>query len=751
MKRFTGNIAVILFFTIFLSGDKILCTNTKADEKTESHFNFPSEETIKKLPPDGGAKYNRLIFEKSPYLLQHSTNPVDWYPWGEKAFEKAIKEDKPFFLSIGYSTCHWCHVMEEESFSDTEIAEILNKHFIAIKVDREERPDIDKIFMNITQAVTGGGGWPMTIIMTPDRKPFFAGTYFPKTEQFGKPGLLQILPAIAETWKNERKKVSDIAKEWNTAISGLTFESPGPFPGKEIVSEAYYKLSSSFDSKQGGFLFQPVKFPLPSNITFLLRYWYGTKNKDALEMVEKTLTKMRLGGIYDHIGFGFHRYSTDNNWLVPHFEKMLYDQALISLAYIEAYQATGNEFYSETAREIFEYVIRDMSSPEGAFYSAEDADIDGEEGKFYLWSKKEIIDVLGKSEGEFFSDIFNIEEDGNYREQITGEKTGKNIPHLISELPSIDRTKGMNLSYLQKRIESNRKKLFEIRKKRIRPFKDDKILTDWNGLMIASLAKASVVLNEKNYAGKAKKAADFVLANLRENNGRLLKRYRNGEAGLTSHLDDYAFLTFGLIELYEATFETRYLKEAISLNNIMLDDFWDKEKGGFFFSPLDNEKLLIKTKEIYDGVTPSGNSAAVMNLLRLSKMTGNKEYKKIAEETIKAFAGEIESAPYVYTYLMSAIDYAVNPGFEIVIAGDLQRDDAKEMLSAVRKKYLPNAVIIFRPDTSKQPEISNLATYAKDMRALNGKATAYVCRNFACNLPTTDLNKMLEMTQTETK
>ncbi|RMF92983.1 MAG: thioredoxin domain-containing protein [Candidatus Schekmanbacteria bacterium] len=745
MKKLIIKFALPLILITFLSGDLFLCTDTKADDKGRLQFNLPSEELIKNLPPDGGSKYNRLIFEKSPYLLQHATNPVDWYPWGDEAFEKARKEDKPIFLSIGYSTCHWCHVMEEESFSSKEVAKILNKYFVAIKVDREERPDIDKVYMNILQAATGSGGWPMTIIMTPDKKPFFAGTYFSKTAQFGKPGLLQILPSIAETWKNERKKILDIAKEWDTAISTLTFESPGPFPDNEIIIKTFNNLSSSFDSKSGGFLFQPVKFPLPNNILFLIRYWNQTKDAQALEMVEKTLTNMRLGGIYDHIGFGFHRYSTDHDWLVPHFEKMLYDQALISLAYVEAYQATGNNLYVKTVKEIYEYVFRELTSPKGAFYSAEDADSEGEEGKFYLWSKKEIIDVLGKREGEFFSEIFNIEEDGNFYDRITGEKTGKNIIYLRDELSSIAKKKGVNPISLHQRIERDRKKLFSAREKRIKPFKDDKILTDWNGLMIASLAKASVVLNEKTYAEKAEKAADFILANLRKDNGRLLKRYRDGESGLAAHLEDYAYLTWGLIELYESTFETRYLKEALNLSDIMIDDFFDKEKGGFFFSSNEGEKLLMKIKEIYDGVTPSGNSVAVMNLLRLSRITGNKKYGKIAEKTIKAFAGEIESAPHTYTYLMSAIDYIINPGFEIVIAGNMQASDTKKMLSAIWKKYLPNTVIIFRPDNSKHAEIIKLASYVANMKSLKGKATAYVCRNFACNLPTTDIKNMLEL------
>ncbi len=745
MKKLIGNIPVILLITVFLSGDFYYCANVKAYENRGNSFILPAQEEIAKLPPDGGDRYNRLIFEKSPYLLQHATNPVNWYPWGEEAFSKAVKEDKPIFLSIGYSTCHWCHVMEEESFSDPEVAALLNKYFIAIKVDREERPNIDKVFMNITQAVTGGGGWPMTIIMTPQMKTFFAGTYFPKTAQFGKAGLLQILAGVADIWNNDKKRITGLADEWDNTISGFTFDSPGEFPGKEILDETYFKLSSNFDSKKGGFTFQPVKFPLPNNLIFLIRYSESRKNGNALEMAEKTLFEMRLGGIYDHIGFGFHRYSTDYDWLVPHYEKMLYDQALIAMAYTEAYEATGKKIYARIAGEIFDYVSRNMTSPEGAFYSAEDADSEGEEGKFYLWTKDEIIKILGKRDGEFFSRIFNIKEKGNYRDEIRGKETGKNIIFLNKPLSvSAGELKADEGKFFE-RIEKMRRKLFNAREKRIKPFRDDKILTDWNGLMIASLAKASVAFDEKRYAESAGRSVQFILSRLRRNDGRLLKRYWEDNGAMTAHLEDYAFFVRGLIELYEATFEVKYLKEAINLSDIMLADFWDKKNGGFFFSPRNGEKLPFRTKEIYDGVTPSGNSVAVMNLLKLSRITGNQKYEEKAKETIRAFAKIIKSAPYTHAYLMSAIDYAINPGFEIIITGNIESDDTKKMLSAVRKKYIPKKVILLRPQNAQSKNISKIAPFSSNMKAISGKATAYVCKNFACSLPTTNIEKMLEL------
>ncbi|MFX0141691.1 MAG: thioredoxin domain-containing protein, partial [Candidatus Hodarchaeota archaeon] len=445
------------------------------------------------------AEFNKLKTEKSPYLLQHAKNPVDWYPWGEEAFEKAKEEDKPIFLSIGYSTCHWCHVMAHESFEDDQVAELMNEVFVSIKVDREERPDIDKIYMTICQMITGSGGWPLTIIMTPEKKPFFAGTYFPKQTRFGRIGLIDLIKRIQDLWNNQKSELVNSADQITFSLQNIDQESPGEKFSESTIKRAYKQLSMQFDNVNGGFGNRP-KFPTPHNLIFLLRYWKRTGDKKALEMVEKSLQAMRKGGIYDHIGFGFHRYSTDSIWLVPHFEKMLYDQALIAIAYIETYQATKNQLYRNTAKEIFSYVLRDMISVEGGFYSAEDADSEGEEGKFYVWSKDEIEKILEKEELGLATKIFNIEESGNYLEETSGKKTGNNILHL----------KNFPEKKIQVEIEKIRSKLYISRKKRIYPHKDDKVLTDWNGLMIAALAKGAIALQEEKYLQAAKKATNFI-------------------------------------------------------------------------------------------------------------------------------------------------------------------------------------------------------------------------------------------------
>ncbi|MHA2182914.1 MAG: thioredoxin domain-containing protein, partial [Promethearchaeota archaeon] len=534
--------------------------------------------------------------EKSPYLQQHANNPVNWHPWGNDAFDKAQKEDKPIFLSIGYSTCHWCHVMAHESFEDDEVAELMNDVFISIKVDREERPDIDKIYMTVCQMMTGSGGWPLTIIMTPDKKPFFSGTYFPKTTRFGRIGLIDLINRIKNLWDNQRSELIDSANQVTFNLRNIDQESPGEKFNEFSLKRTYEMLSKQYDKLNGGFGIRP-KFPTPHNLIFLLRYWKRTGEEKALEMVENTLQAMRNGGIYDHIGFGFHRYSTDSSWLVPHFEKMLYDQALIAIAYIEAYQATKNSEYKKTAQDIFTYVIRDMLSPDGGFFSAEDADSEGEEGKFYVWSKNELEDILEKEEYSLISSVFNIEESGNYLEEAVGKKTGNNILHL----------KDSPEKNIPDKLEGIRKKIFNVREKRVHPHKDDKILTDWNGLMITALAKGAVAFQNENYLNIAKKAVDFILLNLYNSNKDLLHRYKDGVSEINGYLTDYSFLIWGLIELYEATFDIFYLKTAIELHQNQIEKFWDNSIGGFYFTATDSEELLTRQKEIYDGAIPSGN------------------------------------------------------------------------------------------------------------------------------------------------
>lgn len=718
------------------------CSNDESVSQ-ENHNHFPTKEKISKLPEDGGEEFNRLVFEQSPYLLQHASNPVDWYAWGEEAFKKAAEEDKPIFLSIGYSTCHWCHVMAHESFEDSTVAALMNAAFVNVKVDREERPDIDQIYMSVCQAMTGSGGWPMTIIMTPDKKPFFAGTYFPKESRAQRIGMLDLVPRMEQAWKSERSKIVNTTEQVLDFLRDSSSIPTGDELDASLLEKTYSQLASRFDPTEGGFGSAP-KFPSPHNLTFLLRYWYRTGEAKALEMVETTLQKMRLGGIFDHVGFGFHRYSTDPVWLLPHFEKMLYDQALLVIAYIETYQATGKQEYADTANEILTYILRDMTSPEGGFYSAEDADSEGEEGLFYLWKPEEIISILGKKEGEFFTKLLNLEEGGNFHDQSTQQKTGDSIAHLKKSLTVLAGELETSAGTLELRWEKARTKLFEEREKRIHPFKDDKILTDWNGLMIAAFAKAAQVLNNDDYSAAAKKATDFVFSKLRKKNGNLLKRYRQGEAALPAHSDDYAFMTWGLLELYEATFETRYLESAIELNNILLNNFWDKENGGLYFTSEDlNDELIVRPKEVYDGAIPSGNSVAALNLMRLSRLTGDETLAAKAIAIGKAFSQQVQRAPMGHTQLMSALDFWSNQSFEVVIVGEPGREDAQAMLQKLNTPFIPNKVVLFRPDGEAEHAITKIAPFTKYQNSLNGKATAFVCKNFTCNAPTTDVEKMM--------
>jgi uncharacterized protein YyaL (SSP411 family) len=689
-------------------------------------------------------KPNRLIHEKSPYLLQHAYNPVDWYAWGDEAFEKAKREDKPIFLSIGYSTCHWCHVMEHESFEDPEIAELMNEAWVSIKVDREERPDLDHIYMTICQMMTGGGGWPLNVILTPDRKPFFAGTYFPREARFGRVGMAELAPRIQELWKTRRGEVLESAGKVISALRQIPDDSPGDSPGKDVLDTACRQLTQRFDSEKGGFG-QAPKFPTAHNMLFLLRYWKRTGDLDALKMVEKTLDFMRRGGIYDHIGFGFHRYSTDAEWLVPHFEKMLYDQALVAMTYTEAFQSTGKEEYAHTAREIFTYVLRDMTAANGGFYSAEDADSEGVEGKFYVWRLEELSSVLGDEEARFVARIFNFQASGNFREEATGRLTAANIPHTSKSNADLASGFGMSQEAFEERVEAARRKLFKVREMRVHPHKDDKILTDWNGLMIAALSKGAQVFDREDYAEAAKKAAEFVLSTLRDSSGRLLHRFRDGEAGLEAHVDDYAFFIWGLLELYETTFDVRWLQEALELNKDFVDRFWDPTVGGFYFTADDAETLLVRKKEAYDGATPSGNSVAALNLLRLGRITGAPDLERKADLITRAFSGNIRQIPSAYTQMLCALEFAVGPSYEVTIAGFSGAEDTGEMLRSLRRPFLPNKVVLFRPQQEESPGISGIAEFTKDQSTLDSHATAYVCLNYNCQMPTTAPDKMLEL------
>ncbi|MHA1149729.1 MAG: thioredoxin domain-containing protein [Promethearchaeota archaeon] len=686
---------------------------------------------------------NKLAHEKSPYLLQHKNNPVDWYPWGDSAFQKAREENKPIFLSIGYSTCHWCHVMAHESFEDEEVAKLMNEVFISIKVDREERPDIDNIYMNVAQMTTGRGGWPLTIFMSPDKKPFFAATYIPKENRFGMMGLKDLIRRIKLLWNTEKEKLLESADQITFALQNITNDAPGNKFTLRELKNTYEQLKIQFDKLHGGFSEAP-KFPTPHNLVFLLRFWKRTKNQDALEMVKKTLQEMRKGGIYDQIGFGFHRYSTDSKWLVPHFEKMLYDQALIANAYIEAYQATKNIEYSRTVQEVFTYVLRCMTDSEGGFYSAEDADSEGEEGKFYIWTAEEIKNVLSKENAEIAIKIFNIQDTGNFQEESTKKMTSTNILYQKKSIAQYSEEMRISEQELKIKIEDIRRFLYKIREKRNHPHKDDKILTDWNGLMIAALAKGGRILCESLYINAAKKAVDFILSKLRKKDGRLLHRYRANEAAIDAYLTDYAFFIWGLIELYEATFEIFYLKTAIELNEKLIEHYWDDYIGGFYLTADDGEELIARQKALYDGAIPSGNSIAFLNLLRLSYFTGDHKLEEKSDILERVFAEKISSSSLAYTQFMIAVDFALGPSYTVVISGDPDSEDTKEMLDTMRSEFLPNKILIYRPTKSYPPEIDEIANYIKWFDKIENKATAYVCVNKTCKPPTTNPKKMLQ-------
>jgi len=681
---------------------------------------------------------NRLSKEKSPYLLQHADNPVDWYPWCDEAFEKAKSEDKPVFLSIGYSTCHWCHVMAHESFEDEEVAKLMNDAFVSIKVDREERPDIDGIYMTVCQMLTGSGGWPLTIIMTPHKEPFFAGTYFPKDQRFGRPGMMEMIPQIKEAWNSRREEIIKSADKILSAVAQNSNLPAGDFLNDEILEKAFTDFQKRFDEENGGFGNAP-KFPTPHNFFFLLRYWKKSGDNSALEMVKKTLIEMRKGGIYDHVGFGFHRYSTDSHWLVPHFEKMLYDQALLATTYIETYQATKEEIFKSTAEEILKYVMRDMTSPEGGFYSAEDADSEGEEGKFYLWDEEELRNVLGE-DSDLIIKIFNCEKDGNWVDPTIGGAPGTNILHLGKLYEELAKENELKTDELKNKTDRARNKLFEARKKRAHPYKDDKILTDWNGLMISALAKAAQAFGEKKYVEIAEKTAKFIFQKLRTENGKLLHRFRQGEAGIPANIDDYSFLIAGLLDIYEASIKITFLKSAIELNQTLLNSFWDNTNGGFYFTADDSEKLISRQKEIYDGAIPSGNSVALLNLLRLGRLTGDTIYEEKANQLVRAFSNAVKNSPIAFSQFLASLDFAFGPSKEIVIIGKKDNSESEKVLNFIREKFIPNKVILFKEEEGQA--LADIAKFTIDQKPLNGKTTVYVCENFNCKMPVTELKEL---------
>jgi len=673
---------------------------------------------------------NRLARATSPYLLQHAHNPVDWYEWGPEAFEKAKADDKPIFLSIGYAACHWCHVMEHESFEDEEAAKVLNDGFVSIKVDREERPDIDELYMAYTQALTGGGGWPMSVLLTSDGTPFYAGTYFPKEQ------LIQVLRQVSEKWKSDRDKITGGAAQAR-AFFDQWAGSPKPAEGVislESVDRTAVTLSQHFDRSLGGMSGGGGnKFPPSMAMDLLLRVYRRTANAALREVVDTTLDHMARGGIYDHVGGGICRYSTDPQWLVPHFEKMLYDQAMVSSIYLDGYLVSKNRQYADVARDIFDYVLEDLRSPQGAFYSSRDADSDGKEGKFYIWTVNEIESVLGNEEGELCCKFFDVTESGNWFERLGHAPAGpKNILHISKPPAVFAKMHNLAVEELAAKIRNWREKLAVARAKRTPPALDDKVLTDWNGLMIAALAKGARVLDEPKYAQAAATAADFILANLQKD-GRLLRTYRNGEARLTATLGDYAFLIEGLLNLYEATFERKWLDEAKRLADVSIRYYYDDHDGGFFFTASDGEKLLARSKQSQDGAIPSGNSVHAMNLLRLAVLFDRKDLREKNESILRAFAQQASESPGAYERLDCAADFYHDRVKEIAVIGDPASPDTKALIREIYNRYLPNKVVVFAPDKVTDTSIPLLTGKGP----IKGRPTAYVCENFKCRLPVT--------------
>jgi hypothetical protein len=679
---------------------------------------------------------NALIHEKSPYLLQHAHNPVDWLPWGEVALARAASEDKPIFLSIGYSTCHWCHVMERECFEDEDVAALLNEAFVCVKVDREERPDLDSVYMLACQAMTGSGGWPLNILLTPRGWPFYAATYIPKESRFGRMGLMEFVPKVRQIWTTKRQEVENTASQVAENLAGAAgnvARAAGASPGTAELDEAYRQLSGHFDTAQGGFGEAP-KFPSPHNMLFLLRYFKRTGQQPALAMVERTLSSMRLGGIFDQVGLGFHRYSTDAFWRLPHFEKMLYDQAMLILAYTETAQITGNPVFSQAAKEVATYVLRDLILPEGGFACGEDADSEGVEGKFYVWSTSEIKEILSQEDAALFLAAFNFQDEGNFEDEATGQKTGENIPYLSPDLARIASGLGIAPDDLDERLNTVLHAVFRARQKRVRPHRDDKALTDWNGLAVAALARAGFILNEPHLISAARRAAEFLLSRLADGpdgSAGLLHRYRDGEAGIPGFFDDYAYLSLGLIELYQADFDPAWLAAAVRLTDASILRFRDSEGGGFFLTPHDGEKLFMRPKDAQDGAIPSGNSVAMGNLLRLSGLTGREDYRVLAEETGRAFGALIKAMPGGFTHMLCAVEAMQTPGYEVTIATHAPSEQTRAMLEALRRTYAPGMVVHLRTDASKDA-LAALAPYTAGQLPLEDTVTAYVCSGGAC-------------------
>ena len=697
---------------------------------------------------DGRSFTNRLINEKSPYLIQHAHNPVDWHPWGEEAFAKARKENKPIFLSVGYSTCHWCHVMEHESFEHPQIAKILNDNFVCIKVDREERPDVDRVYMTFVQATTGGGGWPMSVWLTPDLKPFFGGTYYPS------PQFTTLLEKIAASWQADRDKITASSDSITRQLRQFT-ETTRPASvelEKTLLDKTYDQIKSSFEPRYGGFGGAP-KFPRPVALNFMLRYHARTGTKDALDMSRFTLRKMADGGVHDQIGSGFHRYSTDTRWHVPHFEKMLYDQAQLACSYLDAYQITHDKFFADVARDILAYVQRDMTGDQGQFYSAEDADSPlpknlsaHAEGAFYVWEDKEIVGALGKESAEIFNYFYGVEKGGHVDNDPRGEFPKKNVL-IVSRTITETATKfGKSPEEIGKNLADAKQKLFAVRAKRPRPHLDDKTITAWNGLMISAFARAYQVLDDPQYLSAATQSAQFIKTKLYDaKTNKLIRRYRNGEATIDGFADDYAFLVQGLLDLYEASFDISDLAWAFDLQKKQNELFWDSTGKGFFSTTGNDPSVLLRMKEDYDGAEPSPNSVAALNLLRLSQMLDEKPFREMAEQTLVAFGGRLQQAPSAMPQMMMALDFHLTKAKQIVIAGKPDAADIRSMLRAVHETFIPNKILLFADGGKGQAFLGKHLESIQDVKMKDDQATAFVCQDYVCQLPTSDIAVMRKL------
>jgi uncharacterized protein len=672
---------------------------------------------------------NRLIHETSPYLLQHAHNPVDWYPWGEEALRKAQEEDRPILLSIGYSACHWCHVMERESFENKDTALIMNEHFVSIKVDREERPDLDEIYMAATIAMNNGqGGWPMTVFLAPDQQPFFAGTYFPPEDRYGRPGFGTLLLKIAELWKTDRPALLRQGANLTEHLRQQTATIPAQSVGDEAIDRAATQLAREFDTVHGGFGGAP-KFPPSTALAFLLRVYQRTSDPEWLQIVRTTLDAMARGGMYDQIGGGFARYSTDERWLVPHFEKMLYDNALLARIYLEAYSATREPFYRRIASEVLNYEIREMTSPEGGFYSSTDADSEGVEGKFFVWTRAEVESVLGAEEARHFSAYYDITDAGNWED--------RNIPNVTRPLETVASRLEIEAKALEASLEASRGKLYEARRKRVPPGLDDKILTAWNGLMIGAMSEGARVLGEPKYLVAAGRAADFILKTLRSSDGRLVRTYRAGKAHLNAYLDDYAYLCEGLIDLYEAGGSVRYLIAATELGERIITDFGAEDGGGFYHTSHDHEHLILRQREGHDGATPNANASAAMALIRLSYHLDREEFRKAAIGALTAYGRVIDRFPRAFCKSLAAVDFLLEGPVEIALVGKNGDPDTEALRREISARYLPNRILAHLDPTGDDPSRIPLPLL-EEKTPVHGKSALYVCYRFTCQAPVTE-------------